>query len=256
MASTHVLRVADGLVTKRYTDWRRGEHRREWAVLCRLRRHAAGLAPEPVRATLDAVPPTVTMTLVPGRPLTDRPGRAEVIGLATALRTLWSVPLGGEPSVDDWADDLGFARPLVETAWPGEVPDEIARALAAATAWWRGPDPALLRQRPAHLVLGHRDPNLANYLWDGYRVRIVDFEDARASDPVTELALLAEHLSARHLEGLLGQFDVDEHRLRAARRLWSMFWLFLLRPGGPAATRNPKDTARLQARRVLHLLNT
>lgn len=32
---------------------------------------------------------------------------------------------------------------------------------------------------PTVTVLGHRDPNLANYSWDGHQVRIVDFEDQR-----------------------------------------------------------------------------
>jgi hypothetical protein len=255
VASTHVLAVADGLVTKRYTSWRRGEHRREWAVLRRLHRHAEGLAPQPIRATLDATPPTVTMTLVPGRPLSGGCGGVEVAGLSAALRTLWSVPLGGEPTVDDWTDDLHFARPLVETDWP-DPPREIAEALVAATHWWRGPDPDLLRERPTTLVLGHRDPNLANYLWDGHQIRVVDFEDARASDPATELALLAEHLSTRELDPdrLLSCFTVDERRLRASRRLWAMFWLSLLRPGSAAIRRNPVGTERRQARRLLDLL--
>ncbi|SNT06526.1 Phosphotransferase enzyme family protein [Asanoa hainanensis] len=240
MATTHALRFADGLVTKRYTSWGRGEHRREWAVLHRLREHAAGLAPEPVRASLDANPPTVTMKL------------------ATAVRTLWSVPFDGDPPVEDWAPDLHFARRLGDADWP-DPPAEVGAALAASARWWWGPDPDLLSERPDTLVLGHRDPNLANYLWDGRRVRIVDFEDARVSDPATEIALLAEHVSARQLfaDGLPKQFAdavSDRRRLRAARRLWAMFWLSLLRPGGPASRRNPEHLARHQARRLLDLL--
>jgi len=256
MATTHALRFADGLVTKTYASWHRGEHQREWAVLCRLHLHAGGLAPEPVRVRLDTMPPAVTMTLVPGEPLRGRPGGAELEGLAAALRTLWSVPLGGAPPLDDWADDLHFARRLVDTPWPG-ARNEIAEALAAATRWWQGPDPDLLRERPSTLILGHRDPNLANYLWDGQRIRVVDFEDARASDPATELALFAEHLSTRDLDldRLLSCFTVDERRLLAARRMWAMFWLLLLRPGGAADRRNPTDTARRQALRLLDLLH-
>jgi len=103
----------------------------------------------------------------------------------------------------------------------------------------------------------HRDPSLANYLWDGYRIRIVDFEDAAVSDPATELAILTEHLSARRLDAdeFCGRFDVDPVRLRAARRVWAMFWLWLLRPGGPSEGRNPAGTADAQARRVLALLD-
>jgi aminoglycoside phosphotransferase (APT) family kinase protein len=107
-------------------------------------------------------------------------------------------------------------------------------------------------------VLGHRDPNLANYLWDGHRVRIVDFEDAAVSDPATELAILTEHLSLREVdtEAFCARFDVDRRRLYAARRVWAMFWLRLLLPGGPAARRNPPGTADSQARRLLGLLHT
>jgi thiamine kinase-like enzyme len=36
-------------------------------------------------------------------------------------------------------------------------------------------------------VVAHGDPNLANYLWDGTRVRIVDFEDAGRGDRTVEL---------------------------------------------------------------------
>jgi hypothetical protein len=83
-------------------------------------------------------------------------------------------------------------------------------------------------------VPGHRDPNLANYLWDGQRIRIVDFEDAAISDPATEPAILAEHLATRPLDtrGFCARFDVDLRRLLAARRLWAMSWLRLLLLGG------------------------
>jgi hypothetical protein len=105
-------------------------------------------------------------------------------------------------------------------------------------------------------VFGHRDGNLANYLWDGRRVCVVDLEDAAVSDPATELANLVEHLSARRLDAgrFCARFTVDRSRLRAARRVWAMFWLRLLLPGGPAADRNPPGTAGAQARRLLGLL--
>ena len=95
-------------------------------------------------------------------------------------------------------------------------------------------------------VLGHGDANLANYLWDGRRIRIVDFEDAAISDPATELAILVEHLSARHVDGdeFCARFDVDPVRLQASRRLWAMFWLRLLLPGGPAEGAQPAGHGR------------
>jgi thiamine kinase-like enzyme len=132
-----------------------------------------------------------------------------------------------------------------------------AAAYDAAVDWWGGPDPTLLRTRPPVTVLGHGDANLANYLWDGRRVRIVDFEDATVSDPAAELANLVEHISARHLDGagFCARFDVDPVRLLASRRLWAMFWLRLLLPGGPAERRNAPGTAERQARRLLDLLS-
>jgi Ser/Thr protein kinase RdoA (MazF antagonist) len=196
------------------------------------------------------------MTVVGGSPLEGNLSSEQMNALAAALQTLWATPQDGSPPLDDWEDDLGFAQKLTTSPWPGADGD-VAAARAAALDWWRGPDPALLRQPPTVTVLGHGDPNLANYLWDGRRVRIVDFEDARISDPAAELARLAEHLSARQMDvdSFCARFDVDRIRLRAARRVWTMFWLWLLRPGGPAESRNPPGTVDSQARRLLDLLS-
>jgi hypothetical protein len=57
--------------------------------------------------------------------------------------------------------------------------------------------PGSVYARPPPTVLGHAHPNLANYLWDEHRIRIVDFEDAGRSDSEFELADLVEHLAAR-----------------------------------------------------------
>jgi hypothetical protein len=88
-------------------------------------------------------------------------------------------------------------------------------------------------------------------------VRIVDFEDSAISDPATELAILIEHLGTRELDltDVCSEIDVDQHRLLAARRVWAMFWLALLLPGGPAAHRNPPGTTQSQALRLLRLLD-
>jgi Phosphotransferase enzyme family len=251
----HELTFAGSLVTKRYTSWSRGEHLREWTALRLIHSHEPDLVPRPVRVELAGVPPTVTMSVLPGSPLGDpRGGRlstAQVDALRVALAALWAVPCHALPA---GPGDLDFARRLTNTPRPpGGI---LGAAHDAALAWWDGPDPALLRQPPPATVLGHRDPNLDNYLWDGSRVRIVDFEDAAVSDPATELAILVEHLSTRaeDLTWLATDFGVDPRRFRAARRVWAMFWLALLLPGGPAADRNPHGTADHQARRLLDLL--
>ncbi|WP_446218625.1 hypothetical protein [Micromonospora sp. IBHARD004] len=82
--------------------------------------------------------------------------------LATAISTLWAVPHDALPVACRWTDDLDFARKL--TAGPRLAGGITAAAYDAAVAWWHGPEPALLRTTPQMKVVGHRDPNLANYL--------------------------------------------------------------------------------------------
>ncbi|MBZ4014213.1 hypothetical protein CCS38_00205 [Streptomyces purpurogeneiscleroticus] len=132
-------------------------------------------------------------------------------------------------------------------------------------------------------VLGFADGNLANYLWDGEGngsgdgngsgsgsgdgacVRLVDFEDSGRSDRAFELAEITEHVSAwsdSHLpaDALLTHFDLTREeaaRLRDARRLCTIIWLFLLWGDARAdRPRNPPDTLPGQALRVLERLGS
>jgi aminoglycoside phosphotransferase (APT) family kinase protein len=255
VVSTHALTFSGPVLTKRYRSWDRGEHRREWLMLQHIHRHAPELVPQPVSADLQASAPSITMTVLPGVPLKGTVSARQLDALVVAIKQLWAVPREGLPAACSWRSSLPFARRLTDGPRPAEP--VTAAAYDAAVAWWDGPDPALLQTPPSVSVLGHGDANLANYLWDGHRIRIVDFEDAAISDPATELAILVEHLSARHLDadGFCTRFDVDRVRLRAGRRLWAMFWLRLLLPGGPAEARNPSGTADTQARRLLDLLS-
>ena len=99
-------------------------------------------------------------------------------------------------------------------------------------------------------VLGHGDPCLANYLWDGSRVRLIDFEDSAPSDRAFELAILTGHISAWSDAGLdaggfLALFDLtraEQARVRDFRRLAALFWLMMLRPGSASSARNPPGT--------------
>jgi aminoglycoside phosphotransferase (APT) family kinase protein len=195
------------------------------------------------------------MSVVAGTPLTKVITDRRQDALIAAITALWEVPYDGIAGVGSWTDDLDFARRL--TAGPRPVSGITATAYDTAVEWWHGPDPELLRQPPGTKVLGHRDPNLDNYLWDGHRIRIVDFEDAAVSDPATELAILMEHLSWRDIdcERLPVLLAVDDGRLLAARRLWAMFWLRLLLPGGRSAGRHPAGAADRQAHRVLELMS-
>ena len=204
---------------------------------------------------------------MPGARFTPR----EAGALGVALERLWgSVPrarleaaFGPEPMPAGFARRVrSMAGQAVAAARP--VPDgQLAgQALRAGTAWLASG--ALDRHRAAgeDAVLGQGDPNLANFLWDGTRMRIVDFEDSGLSDREFELAVLVEHLSVwpdgrLGTEAFIAGFSLTSSqraRLAEYRRLSAMFWLLMLMPGGPASTRNPPGTLDLQASRLLTLL--
>ena len=146
MAHTHDLVFDGSLVTKTYTSWQRGEHRREWGVLCHLHEHAVDLAPRPVEAMLDARPPVVTMSRVSGEPLGERLSEAQMAAFVDAVTRLWTVPHDNLTDLAPWTDDLAFGRG--HTTGPRPAGGVTAEAFDAALAWWKGPDPDQL-ERPA-----------------------------------------------------------------------------------------------------------
>jgi Phosphotransferase enzyme family len=251
--ATHQLIRTGELLTKRYASWQRGEHRREWAILRQAHWFQPDLVPRPVREELDADPPSLTMTVLAGEPLPARPDPRQLDALATAIRTLWSVPVG-DLGPRPWAHPVDAASLLVQ----GRRPDAVvpARAYDAAARWLDGPSAAALRRPPAPAVLGHGDSNLANYLWDGRQVRVVDLEDAGAADPTVELAGLVEHMSARALDPaeICRRFDADPERVWAARCAWAMHWLHLLLTREYARRMNPVGAVDAQAARLLTLV--
>jgi hypothetical protein len=113
------------------------------------------------------------------------------------------------------------------------------------------------------VVLGQGDSSLADFLWDGTQVRIVDFEDCGPSGRAFELAVLVEHISAWSDAGLSADAFLALSGLTAAeqvkageyRRLAALFWLMLL-PGSPSSPqsaghrgtpgRSPAGAARLR----------
>ena len=247
---THTVEVTDEVLTKHYTSWSRDEPGREWAALNLLSQHAPSLAPVPLDRSQPASPgPWVSMSVLPGQPLSGALTPSQLDALGDALTTLWSVDPHGLPLIDTAAlvDRTRTALALLRTG-----AGVIAGAATAAAAWLDSFAGFELRDP----VVGHGDPNLANYLWDGSRIRIVDFEDAGLGDRTVELANLIEHLSGRATDwsSVVRRFDVDPDRLREARCLWAAFWLTLIGPGGPSADRNPPGTAEAQARRVVGLI--
>jgi aminoglycoside phosphotransferase (APT) family kinase protein len=244
---THSIEISGRTLTKRYASWPRDEPAREWAALTVLSRAAPGLTPTPLELFTDPTP-WLTMTVVPGEPLGGALTSAQTTALGDALSALWSVPSDGLAPID--------LRALVDRTRSGlsALRDTDGVIAEAARTWLDNEPPDLTDVQDP--VIAHGDPNLTNYLWDGTRVRIVDFEDAGLGDRTVELANLVEHLSWRAADPspLVRRFAVDPERFRAARCLWAGFWLTLIGPGGPSAHRNPPGTAEAQALRMLRLV--
>ena len=140
---------------------------------------------------------------------------------------------------------------------------EITRTAADGMSWLNAT--ALRWNRDPHLppVLGQADGNLANFLWDGTRITIVDFEESGRSDIPFELAELVEHVGSWvdtdfEADAFLAHFPLqaDEFaRLTECRRLLGLLWLIALSLVGPDDDRNPPDTAVRQAQRLRALLD-
>ena len=269
--STHSLTFTGDRVVKRYRSWDRGEPDREWSGLGLLHEHAPGVSPQPLRLRAEDGAPVIEMTRVAGEPLgMARLSPAQVDALAHALtRMYWAIP--GE----------ALAR-LPERLWvgrrpPGELPALLrgwvrgtppvtcapaAGAPRAAECWLDSADPGELTGSLAERVFTHGDGNIGNFLWDGDRCRVVDFEDAGVSDPAYEAADLLEHVSVRlpglieadALAGALGLSRSQRARLRGFRRLMAVYWLLMLLPGNPACHRNPPGSLEWQAAHVSQLL--
>lgn len=257
-----------GVVTKRFRSSARNEPTREWAVLCLLAGLAPGLAPRPLSASLDGRPPVITMSWLPGQQLGATPiSPDQMQALARSLDQLWRpVPAGRlAASPGGTPNPVAFISQVRANLAAGhDLGDDplVCRARAAAGAWLDSG--AAGRHCPAgsDAVLGQGDPNLANFLWDGRQVRLVDFEDSGPSDRAFELALLVEHVSAwsdasLDADAFLALFDLatpERARLLHFRRLAALFWLMLLRPDSRASGKNPPGTHNRQATRLLALL--
>jgi thiamine kinase-like enzyme len=146
-----------------------------------------------------------------------------------------------------------------------ELPDSLPRrAYRAALAWldsgWAERSASVTGQP----VFAQGDPNLANHLWDGNSVHLVDFEASGRGDRATELADFVEHVTVWahagiNAEAFLDRFDLDpgeRRQITQLRRLFAAFWVMRLLPGGSAYHRNPPGTFERQASRLLDLLGS
>lgn len=274
LTTNHTVDIGRTTVVKRFRSWERGEPEREWRTLALLARHAPGLAPVPVERT--AAPPTITMTRVPGTPLRGtQVGPEQLEPLAAALtRFQQALPRTEIDALPPrlWApgDILTAVRDQCAAAprgRAGRTTDDrqgSATALDAGARWVVAPAlDTLVAAEPAAPVLGFADGNLANYLWDGSRVHLVDFESAGRADRLQELAEIAEHVSvwsdsSLDAEALIEHFPLtrpERTRLRDLRRLTALMWLLMLEADSHGARpRNPRGTVARQAGRLLGLL--
>jgi aminoglycoside phosphotransferase (APT) family kinase protein len=267
--NTHGVELGADVVVKRFRSWDQDQHRREWRALTLLAEYAPGLAPTPVRADLEADPPTVTMSRLEGVPLTAPVTSGQLAGLAEALEAVQrAIP----PHVlRDLPSRLLHPRDALRSlrAWctrrppPPDADPLVTRAFDAVADWVARPrlDDVFGAELPP--VFGLGDGNLDNYLWDGSRVRIVDFEYSGRGDRAYELAEVVEHVSA-WVDGavaapaLLVHFALtaaESARLTECRRLLALFWFLSLLSEDPARPRNPPGTVVRQAERLLSLLD-
>jgi thiamine kinase-like enzyme len=109
-----------------------------------------------------------------------------------------------------------------------------------------------LLAQPGTPVFGTGDGNLANYLWNGTSIGVIDFEYSGRSDRAFELAEVVEHISvwrndAAGMTAVLERFELtadEAARLTECRRLLALYWLL----------RTRAETKAAQAERMLALL--
>ena len=275
------------IVAKRFVQAERGEAAREWRALTLLAEHAPGLAPEPISADLDADPPVIEMSLLPGEPLGGAPLTPDQeSALVRAMGQLWqSVPVSRVPELPgESGTEAGLVSAVAELAVQvGDRGDDpvIRRATADGLSWlaWAVGESGGLAGEGSYAepesagrgatgwprlarVFGQGDGDLANFIWDGQRVRMVDFEDSGVADRAFELSIFVEHVSVWNGIGLNGDEFVRAFELTAAerarladcRRLAALYWLLRLPPGGDAGEGSYPGMLRPQAERLLTLL--
>lgn len=264
---THSIEMTGDRVIKRFPREDDGRAEREWRALSLLAIYAPGLAPEPREADLAAAEPVVVMSRLAGAPLRGTAVEGDKIeALAEAVTTLYeAVPadvvrrLPRRPGHQ--GELVGHLEEWAVTVRP-QAEGRVRQAMDAGLDWLARSEPGADATGQVSPVFGPGDGNLANYLWDGFRVQIVDFEDSGCSDRAFELAEITEHVGSwvEHpfdVPAFLEHFDLsraETARLRESRRLLALVWLFLLAGEERENPRNPPGTVERQAGRVLELL--
>ncbi|MCF2533007.1 phosphotransferase family protein [Yinghuangia soli] len=267
--SRHNVETADDRVVKRFAAQNAGRAAREWQALTLLSAHAPGLGPEPHEADLTADEPVIVMSRLPGVPLRGTAMDAAQLRAFAAAVTRLHAAVPAE-AVRETPTRSGRPAELVKLlgTWAVDVLPKtggrIREALDAGLTWLPGARLGPDAFGSVAEVFGPGDGNLANYLWDGAVVRIVDFEESGRSDRAFELAEITEHVGgwvdtehSLDVPAFLAHFtlsDAETARLGECRRLLALVWLFMLAMDGGEHPRNPPGTADCQAERLMHLL--
>ena len=262
MVSDHEVTIVGEVVRKCYRRTDRGQPEREWAALVLLDQHAPGLAPRPLAREED--PPVIVMSRVEGQHLDTALTSPAFAAMVEAYRELFAIPVHpGTPPRH--ANPAAFLRSNV--AWMDDqrartdLPDVIGNALDAAYTWHASPPTGTDEIRDP--VVAQGDGKVDNMLWDGSRVRLIDFEGFGVGDLAFEVADLAEHISSRLYgvrdpEAVVAAFDLSDiqrHRVEAYRIVLAAFWLLELLPGNRGHSLNPEGSASVQALHLLHLID-
>ncbi|MEV0281162.1 phosphotransferase [Streptomyces sp. NPDC050610] len=265
--SRNAVELRADTVVKKFHYGSRGACEREWRALTLLAAYAPGLAPAPRHVDFAAAEPVVVMERVPGEPMRGEPlsGRQLRAMSAAAGELYAAVP---EDVLAEVPVRPGRQQHLIAQihAWAPRirprVGSEAGEAMDRGLEWLARSGMERAGGPDVPMVFGPGDGNLANYLWDGTRVRIVDFEDSGRSDRPFELAEISEHVAGwagppLDVGAFLDLFDLnaaERARLPECRRLLALVWLFLLSFDDPRHPRNPPGTAERQAARLSRLL--
>ncbi|MCD0486074.1 aminoglycoside phosphotransferase family protein [Streptacidiphilus sp. ASG 303] len=264
--STHAIEMGPTSVIKRFSVGDRERCEREFRALTLLAAYAPGLAAKPLLSELAAPQPTLVMSRLSGSPLRGSSlDHRQLKVLADAVTAMHNaVPpsvLAGVPLRPGHQGELITHLRTWSAVERRDDSSVVARGKVAGLAWLA--QSGLENGEPdVPAAFGPGDGNLANYLWDGNKVQVVDFEDSGRSDRAFELAEITEHVSSwigppLDVSSFLAHVDLtaaEASRLRDCRRLLALVWLFLLSFDDPDSPRNPPGTAERQADRLMELL--
>ena len=202
--------------------------KREWESLLHLRGNGIDYVPTPYQFTTVDGTAVLVMELVRGSHLGHRYlSQDQLEILACRVKRLHVLPFEGRPE-----NARVFLAPERVNGLIGsmkEVPVQDQSTAKCQELWHtlsRGPELGLLRQT-SELVFSRMDTSLANLMWDGVTIRVVDLEYGGWTERVFDLAEQVEHVQSRGTpdsawDWYLQQFSLkpeERIRLRGTQRL-------------------------------------